>query len=179
ELALAQLAARDLADLLDADVDARSEVLLARPDVDAHEARVAVLRREAVDGVRHPTLLADLLEEPRRRGAAEHRVEKRCGETPPVGTRDPGCADAQVVLLGVLALEAEPRPWCLPDRTAQSRRPACRSLALALEAVQQREEPVVADVAGRGHDDVRTVVHRPVIRGDCASADRRDDLRRS
>ena len=47
ELARAQVAGGDLGDLLDADVDARGEILLARADVDADEAGVRVLRREA------------------------------------------------------------------------------------------------------------------------------------
>ena len=41
-----RLPAAMLADLLDADLDAGREVLLARADVDADEARVGVLRRE-------------------------------------------------------------------------------------------------------------------------------------
>ena len=56
------------------------EVLLARADVEADQAGVGVLRGERVDRVRHPALLADLLEEARRGRAAEDRVEQRGGE---------------------------------------------------------------------------------------------------
>ena len=108
QLALAKPAGSDLADLLGADLDTRGEVLLARADVDAEDAGVGVLRPEAVDGVRHPALLADLLEEPRRGGPAEDRVEQGRGEAAAVRARDAGRAEAEVVLLGVLALEAKP-----------------------------------------------------------------------
>ena len=83
-----------------------------------------------------------------------------------------------MVLLGVLPLEAETRRRCLSERTAHARRPADGSVALALEALEQREQPLVRDVARRGDDDVHAVVHRAVVRGDRAPADRRDDLRR-
>jgi len=76
---------RDVRDLCSDDLEARSEVLLARADVDAEQARVGVLRRERVDGVRHPALLANLLEQARGGGAAEDRVEDRRCEAPAVG----------------------------------------------------------------------------------------------
>ena len=112
----------DVGDLLDADLDARLQVLLARPDVDTDEAGVGVLRREAVDGVRHAALLADLLEEARRRGAAEDRVEQRRRKAAAVGARDAGRAEAHVVLLGVLALKAEPGRRLRHERPAHARR---------------------------------------------------------
>src|SRR6185503_4334361 len=90
ELPLAQLPVGDLCDLLVRDLEAVREVLRARADVEADQARVGVLRRERVDGVRHPPLLADLLEEARRGRAPEQRVQQRGGETAAVGTGDPG-----------------------------------------------------------------------------------------
>ena len=115
------------------DVEALGEVLLARADVEADQAGVGVLRREAVDGVGHATLLADLLEEARRRGAAEDRVEQRRGEAPAVGARDAGRADADVVLLRVLLLEAKARRRRRDERPAHARRPsaACPPAAAA------------------------------------------------
>src|SRR5438034_6862866 len=97
------------------------QVLFARTDVDADLARVGVLRREAVDGVRHPALLADLLEQARGGGAAENAVKERGGEPPPVGARDPGGSQADVVLLGVLALEAQARRGRLDERPPHPR----------------------------------------------------------
>src|SRR4029079_14140687 len=91
------------------DLETGTEVVLARPDVDANLAGVGVLGREAVDRVGHAPLLADLLEEPRRRRAAEDAVPKRRGEAALVRARDARRGDADVVLLGVLALEAEAR----------------------------------------------------------------------
>src|ERR1043166_7335292 len=105
----AKPALRDLTDLLARDLEARPEVVLARSDVDADLARVGVLRREAVDGVGHAPLLADLLEEPRGRRAPEDAVEQRGREAPLVRACDSRRGDAHVVLLGVLALEAQAR----------------------------------------------------------------------
>src|SRR4029077_14839847 len=104
ELSLAEPAGRDLGDLLDADLDAGRQVLLASADVHAEDPRVRVLRPEAVDGVRHPPLLADLLEEPRRGRPAEDRVEQGRSEAAAVRARDADRAEAEVVLLGLLAL---------------------------------------------------------------------------
>ena len=112
------------------------EVLLARADVDADQARVGVLRREAVDRVRHAALLADLLEEPRRRRAAEDGVEQRRGEAAPVGARDARRAEADVVLLGVLALEAEAGRRRLHERPADVRPARAAAPSRALEALR-------------------------------------------
>ena len=100
------------------DLQALGEVLLARADVEPDLARIGVLRAEAVDGVRHPALLADLLEEPRRRRAAEDRVEERGSEAAVVAPREAERAEADVVLLGRLALEAEPRDGLARHRLA-------------------------------------------------------------
>src|SRR5205823_11558538 len=112
------------------------KVGIASPEVDADEARVRVLRGERVDGVSHPALLADLLEEARRGGAAEDRVEERGGETAPVRPGDPRRTDAHVVLLGLLALKAEARRRCLDERPPHVRAPGRRLLA-PLRLVEQ------------------------------------------
>src|SRR5207342_3079358 len=83
------------------DTDALGEVVLARSDVDPDLAGVGVLRAVRVDRVGHPALLADLLEEARAGRPAEHRVEQRRGEPPPVRSRDAEAAEAEVHLLGV------------------------------------------------------------------------------
>ena len=123
-----QVAGGDVGDLLGGDRERLAEVVLARAEVDADLAGVRVLRDERVDRVRHPALLADLLEEARRRRAAEDRVEERGGEAAPVGARDPGRREADVVLLGVLLLEAQPGRRRLDERRPQVRRAAHRPL---------------------------------------------------
>src|SRR6185437_9482493 len=100
------------------------------------DAGVGVLRPEAVDGVRHPALLADLLEEPRRRRAAEDRVEERGREAAAVGPGDARRAQTHVVLLRVLALETEPRRRLGHERPADTRPRRLRS-DVALEAREQ------------------------------------------
>ena len=112
DLVGAEVSCGDVGQLGGGDLEARREVLLARPDVEADEPGVRVLGREAVDGVRHAPLLTDLLEQPRRGGAAEDRVEQRGREAAPVRARDAGRAHADVVLLGVLALEAQAGRRC-------------------------------------------------------------------
>src|SRR5690349_2509049 len=92
-------------ELIGDDADALGQIVLARAQVDADHARVRVLRRVRVDRVRHPPSLADLLEEPRRRGAPQHRVEQRGGEAAPVGARHAQAAERDVELLRILALE--------------------------------------------------------------------------
>src|SRR5205823_12118200 len=118
------------------------EVLGTGPHVDPHLARVGVLARERVDRVRQTALLAHLLEQARRGGAAEDRVEYAQGEAPVVVPRDTGRPQAHVVLLGVLALELERRPSGPRSAAERGRRGAGRGVA----------------VAGHGH--VLVVVHR-------------------
>src|SRR5439155_23692310 len=100
----------DVDELLGCDLEAGGKVLLTGADVEADLAGVSVLRGEAVDGVGHPPLLADLLEEARRGRAAEDRVEDRGGEAPLVAARDTRCPEAHVVLLGRLLVKAHARP---------------------------------------------------------------------
>ena len=137
---LPQLARRDLGDLLVRDLEAVGEVLRARSDVEADQPRVGVLRRERVDGVGHAALLPDLLEEARGGRAAEQRVEERRGEAAPVGARDPRGADADVVLLGLLALEADARPRRAHERRAQPRPARRRFRLLALRLLERADE---------------------------------------
>ncbi len=176
ELSLAQPSGRDLADLLDADLDARREVLLPRADVDAEDAGVGVLGTEAVDGVGHPPLLADLLEEPRRGRSAEDRVEQRRGEAAAVGARDAGRAEAEVVLLGLLALEAEPGAGQLRERPADAGAGSRGRSSASLAALKQGDEAVVVEVPGGGDHDVAGRVGTAVVARERTAADRRDDL---
>src|SRR4029077_2463085 len=125
-------------------------VLRPRPDVEADQPAVRVLRRERVDGVGHAPLLPDLLEEPRRRRAAEQRVEQRRGEPAPIGARDPGRADADVVLLGALALEADARAGRPLERGADARALAGRLRLLALRLLEACDQVVVLQVPRRG-----------------------------
>ena len=132
------------------------EVVLARADVDADLAGVGVLGDEAVDRVGEPALLADLLEEARGGRAAEDRVEHRGGEAARVGARDAGRAEADVVLLGVLALEAQ--PGLRRAREQRPRRAAAAARGRARPSTarsHERDERVVVDAAGGGDDDVR------------------------
>ena len=107
-------------------------------DVEPDLARVRVLRRERVDRVGHPALLADLLEEPRRGRPAEDRVEQRDDEAAPVGARDPGRREAHVVLLRLLPLEAQPGRGRAHERRADRPARCLRGLAgRAPRAAQQ------------------------------------------
>ena len=107
QLALHEVPGRDLGHLLGGDLQAGGEVVLARAEAEADHAGVGVLGDEAVDRVGHAALLADLLEEPGGGRAAENRVEQGGGEAAPVGAGDARRGDADVVLLGLLALEAK------------------------------------------------------------------------
>ena len=111
---------RQLAELADDDVDAFAEVVLSRADVDADLAGLGVLRRVAVDAVRHAALLADLLEEPGRGGAAEDRIEDGERVAPIVAARETRAREDDVVLLGRAAKEHPPRLGVGPDRRARS-----------------------------------------------------------
>ena len=83
-------------------VERLDDVVLARADVDADLAGVLVLARPRVDRVGEAALLAHLLEQARRRRAAQDRVEDRQGEAAIVVARDALSAEADVVLLGLL-----------------------------------------------------------------------------
>src|SRR5207249_4347610 len=117
----ADVAGGDVGDLRSGDLEALLQVLLARSHVEADQPRVRVLRGEGVHGVGETALLADLLEEARRRRAAEDRVEDRGGEAAAVGTGDADRPDTDVVLLGLLGLEAEAGRRLLDQRCADTR----------------------------------------------------------
>src|SRR5207342_3337431 len=105
-------------------------------------------------------LLADLLKEARAGRSAEHRVEERRREPPPVGSRDAEAAEAEVHLLGVLALEDRSRRCVAdPDRAHADRavRPPRERREAGLDRMYQR---LVLEVPGRRHDDVRADVAR-------------------
>ena len=123
--ACGQVPRRDVGDLLGRDRERIAEVVLARAQVDADLPGVGVLRDERVHRVGHPPLLADLLEEPRRRRAAEDRIEQGGGEATPIRARDARRREADVVLLGVLALEAQlrRRRWTSGGRRFARARP--------------------------------------------------------
>src|SRR4051794_8337192 len=158
-----QVAGRDVRQLLGRDVQTGAEILGPRTDIDPDQSGVGVLRSERVDGVGHAALLADLLKESRRCGAAEDRVEDRGGEAAAVGARDSGCTQADVVLLRLLLGEAK-AGWRRFDERAPDARPSRRGPLLALRLLQHTEELVVLDVAGGSDDDVSAGVHLPVIR---------------
>ena len=96
-----ELGADDRAGLLD--------VVLAGADVGGDEAGVGVLLVVGADRVGEAALLAHLSEQARRGRAAEDRVEHRERVAPLVVAGDPGSAEADVVLLGVLLVEAQAR----------------------------------------------------------------------
>ena len=85
------------------------QVVRARAQVEADLPGVGVLVGERVDRVGQAAPLAHLLEQARGRGAAEDVVEHAQGEAAVVVAGDPRRAEAHVVLLGVLALEAHVR----------------------------------------------------------------------
>ena len=66
----------------------------------------------------------------------------------------PGRAEAEVVLLRLLALEAEPRAGELRERPADAGACARGCAGAALAALQERDEAVVLEVPGRRDDDV-------------------------
>ncbi len=159
------------------DLETGAQVFLACADVDADLAGVGVLGAEGVHGVGHPALLADLLEEARRRGAAEDRVEQRGGEAPLVRARDPGRREAEVVLLDVLALEVQGRWRRLDERRARVRARGALVGDLGDRTVDELEQALVIDAAGRREHDVPRRVQGAVVRGECLGRHGGDDLR--
>ena len=77
-----------------------------------------------------------------------------------------------MVLLGLLALEAEPGAGQLRERPADAG--ACARGAPARRSLRckQRDEAVVLEVPGGGDDDVPGRVRRAVVAGERAAADR-------
>ena len=97
------------------------------PDVEPDLAGVLVLAPEGVDRVRHPALLADLLEQPRGRRAAEDRVEQRGRVAAVVVVRDPRPDEADVVLLGRPCAGSAARARAVGRRAAGPGRPRSAS----------------------------------------------------
>ena len=174
ELAGAHVPGRDVAELARDDLEALDEVLLPRADVEPDLAGVRVLRGEAVDRVRHPTLLADLLEEPRGGGAAEDRVEQRRREAPLVAPGDARGAEADVVLLRrPSAGSGNPEP---ADARTACGRGGRASPSSAAAPPASSTHALVRHVARGGHDDVVVRVGGAVVRGERAPADGRDHV---
>ena len=86
-------------------------------------------------------------------------------------------AEAEVVLLGVLALEPDARRRHAAERPVNVRAGARLCARAALGALQQGDEPVVVDAARRRDDDVAGPVHGAVVGAERAAADVRDHLR--
>ena len=89
----------EAAELGEHELGDRADPLRRAAGVQADEAGIREARGEGVDRVGEAALLADLLEQPRRHPAAEHRVEHAEHGAPLVGGRDPGDPHQQVRLL--------------------------------------------------------------------------------
>src|SRR5207253_8208963 len=107
---------------------------------------------------------------------AEDGVEERGGETAAVGARDARRAEAEVVLLRLLLLEAESRAGKPCQRPADARTRPRGSAGPALAPLQECDEPVVLQVSGCRNDDVPRCVGGAVVAGERPAADRGDDL---
>ena len=136
-------------------------------------AGLRVLRPVRVDAVRHAALLADLLEETRRRRAAEDRVEQRDGVAALVVAGDSRPREDDVVLLRAPPEEA----------VARARKPAQKRPANPRGAVRARpargeglHQALVGDVPRRGEHDVRADVGTGVVGAQRARRDRRDHV---
>ena len=88
----------------------------------------------------------------------------------------PGRAEADVVLLGVLALEAETGLRRLDEQRPHARLAGVRRRALVDRALDERDEPLVVDCARGRDDDVPGRVQRAVVGLDRALRDARDHL---
>ena len=150
-----------------------AHVVRPRAHVQPHLAGVRVVRRIRVDRVGQAALLAHLLEQAGRARAAQHRVQQPQREAPLVAAGDPVAAQAEVVLLRLLGVEAHRR-----RRLRRARAPATGAAgASPTRGLHQRHEPVVIEVAGGGHDDVVGHVAPVVPLRDLRHRDRGDHLR--
>ena len=100
-----KLPARDAPQLRADDLETLGEVLLACADV-MPTCPVSAYCGRTVDAVGHSAVLANLLEQTRRRGAAEDRVEEREGVAPLVAAGDARAGEHDVVLLSCVAQKA-------------------------------------------------------------------------
>src|SRR3954449_13162030 len=137
------------------------DVVRPRAQVQADLARAGVHRLERVDVVGESAPLTHLLEQPRRRRAAEDVVEHAQREAAVVVARDARRAETDVVLLGLLGDEAHPRR--LVGRRRRPRGPR-RAGPPAAGRAHELDERVVVDRAGRRDDDVRRHVARRMER---------------
>src|SRR5215211_1483424 len=137
-------------------VHGRPDIVGPGTDVDRYLARVGVVTGVGEDRVGEAALLTDLLEEPRRSRAAQDRVEHPQREAAIVASRYPGGAEAEVVLLGGLAVEGDRRAVAVRGLGAVGG-PAmgvvegrCGELhdPFVLHAAGGRDDHVGADVAG-------------------------------
>ena len=127
--------------------------------------------RERVRGVGEAAPLPDLLEQPRRHPAAQHRVEHRQREPPVVGGRQPRGADDDVGLLDLTAhrqrdaLGRDPGRLRRVGATVARQRPGVQVPAAARERVRHlpHQRVVVDPARGRDHEGLRTVVPAVVL----------------
>ena len=155
----------------------RADVVGTRAEVQAHLPGARVERLEGVDAVGQPAALADLLEEPRGRRAAEDVVQHAQGEAALVVAGDARPAQADVVLLGVLAQEPHAAQRAgVGERGRRGDRRQGRARALDARALHELDERVVVDRAGRGDDDVARHVAGVVEGGQAARRRAGDDL---
>ena len=160
------------------------DVVLAGADVDPDLPGVLVLARPGVDGVGQAPLLADLLEQARGGGAAQDRVQDRQGEAALVVAGDALSAQADVVLLGLLAVKGDALAAAARSRRRRSRGSvpdavgeplAGQALDLGvLEVAGRRDHDRAGDITGvvigghlvhgQGADHVATADHRPAQR---------------
>src|SRR5262249_27236091 len=106
---------------------------------------------------------------------AEDRVEDRRGETALVRAVDSRRPQADVVLLGVLPLEAESRPREPPDRLARELSLSGGDAVVALS--EERDEALVTDVPRRRGDDARPDVRSAMVGRERSARHRLDALR--
>src|SRR5207237_7466025 len=149
------------------------DVLLASPDVGGDDSGVRVLIVIGADRVGQAALLAHLDEQPRGRGAAEDRVEHLLRVAPIVVAPDPGTAETDVVLLGVLLVEQQPGLDRVRDAVAV-RRALLRGHD---EAARQLADLLVLDVARGGDHQIGPYVVAVVVCVDLGYRYRRDHLR--
>ena len=135
------------------------------PRVAREQPGLRVLSVVAVDRVGEPALLPHLLEQARRHAAPERGVHDQEREALGIAAREAVRAEADVRLLGLAALDqVAPRGIrrVLGGPQVPPRRPSGLELAPRRHAATEHPEQIlVAEVAGRRHDEVpRHVVGR-------------------
>src|SRR5680860_1546454 len=148
------------------------DVVLAGPHVGRDQAGVGVLLAVGADRVGEAALLAYLAEEPRGGRAAEDRVEHGEPVAALVVAHDARRAEADVVLLGVLRVEAQ----AARGGGLLGRRRAIRPGGRRDEALGERDDLFVLEVAGGADDDVGAGVAVLAVGLDVRHRDRGDHL---